>query len=62
MSQRNMLLYMYSVCTGIALLLSLSSKDVEKLHPIFSPKDLLEVVIRVRDPNFAPCSGEQPDE
>ena len=42
--------------------LSLSSEDLEKLHPIFSPKDLLDVVICVRDPNFVPCSAEQPDE
>ena len=56
-----MRLYTYNVCTA-PYFLSLSSKDLEKLHPIFSPKDLLEVVIRVRDPNFVPCSAEQPDE
>ena len=42
--------------------LSLSFEDLEKLHPIFSPKDLLDVVICVRDPNLVPCSAEQPDE
>lgn len=33
------------------------SSGIVELHPIFSPKDFLEVIIRVNNPNFSFVAG-----